>query len=234
MIEVYLKHRPNKPGYTEYWKEIFSDTTKYKVYELTEEDRPNCVSANMDLYKSHGPVFASHATSFLHSTTDYHWAIDSEDIKFEEKITIEDIRKLFERIENDAIENNLDGYSYDMYLSILGGVSKQGPGLKMYKDMIPHWTFGMAFLKRNNNILDLLLDSSIVHRWNVDWRMSELKYINKLNLKTYILLNATVHHTWGDVVVREDDIFHGGDPNNPPDVFIFPIKPEVIQYQFEA
>lgn len=232
MIEVYLKHRPNKLGYTDYWKEVFQNNQKYKIYELTEEDRPDCVYADKNIFKNFGGVFASHMTSFLHSTSDFHWAIDAEDIKFEKKYSTKDVSNLFSRVEEYAIENNLDGISYDMYLSILGGESKIGPSGKQFKEHIPHWTFGMAFLKKNNNILNLIFDRYFENPWNADWRMSELKYKNILNLKTFIVQNATVHHTWGDIVVIDKYLIHGGDPSNPSSKYIFDIKEEVIPFQF--
>lgn len=223
MIEVYLKHRPEKPGYTEYWKEIFNDTNKYKVYELTEEDRPNCIPIAGMLKQRIGGVFGSHITSFLHSTTDYHWAIDSEDIKFEEKIKIEDIRNLLEKVETCAINNNYDGLSYDMYLTILAGEDKEGqkPGIK-FKDIIKHWSFGIAFLKKQPDIFSLIFNRQYRHPWNMDWRMSELREDGVLSLKTFIVTDAKLHHTWGDIIVEKETLDHNG--------VVFTIQPEVIKF----
>jgi len=225
MIEVYLKHRPNNSGYTDYWKDIFSDTNRYVVYELTEENRPNCVHAHPILKTRFGGVFASHVTSFLATKTEYHWAIDSEDIKFEDKITKDQIRELFIKIENDTIANEYDGFSYDMYLSILGGEEKIGPkpGVK-FKDMIKHWTFGMAFLKKQPEIVKLIFERRYENDYNMDWKMSELRETGVLKLKTFIVKNATVHHTWGDIKVAENDLDHNG--------VVFPIQEEVIKYSF--
>jgi hypothetical protein len=231
IINVYLKHRPNKYGFTDYWKKIFKDTNKYKVYELTEEDRLDCIPANKDLYNIFGGIFACHMTSFLHSTTNYHWAIDAEDIKFEEKFSHEQILNLLQDVEKYTIDNNLDGMSYDMYMSILGGEDKIGPNGKKFKDHIPHWTFGIAFLKSNNNILDLILRNNFNYPWNADWRMSELKYNNILKLKTFTVPNATVHHTWGDIITFDTYLVHNGDPNNPPSHTVFPIKDEIIKFK---
>jgi len=225
MIDVFLKHRPGKPGFTDYWKQVFSDTERYIVYELTEENRPNCVHAHPVIKQNNGGLFAAHITPFLTTNTQYHWAIDSEDIKFEDNITIQQIKDLFKKIEEDCMTNNYDGISYDMYLSILAGEEKIGPepGVK-FKDMIKHWTFGMAFLKQQPDILKLIFNKIYANGWNMDWRMSELRELKMLNLKTFIVKNATVNHTWGAIEVSEDSLIHNGEP--------FIIQPEVIKYSF--
>jgi hypothetical protein len=59
----------------------------------------------------------------------------------------------------------------------------------------------------------------------MDWRMSELKNRGILNLKTFIVKNTTVNHTWGAIEAAEDTLVHNG--------VTFPIKDEVIKLKLQ-